>query len=130
VSKLQSSEILYRAFRQLDDDGSVSPADIRFPDISVNRATLSKPEDLLIGREDAGVFSFPVSGIPGPYLDGSLKFFAEADPVVGNSAHAEVRAYVGGVYQRGYQPSKAVRLQFRIELAKATTVVIKPTFST
>ncbi len=130
MDSLDSSEILYRAFRQICPQNKVSPADIKFPDISVNRGCLSKPEDLLVGRmAPVGVFSFLVGDIPTEYRsdDGKEKytFLAIEDPQPENSAHAEVRVFINGVHCKK-EPPKGVRRQFRIDLANGIKIVIPP----
>jgi hypothetical protein len=126
--KLNNSELLYRAFRQLCPENKVSAADIKFPDISVNRASLSKPEDLLNSKtQPIGVCSFLVSGIPSGYSDSNINynFVAVEDPLPDNPAHAEIRTLVNGVHS-SKEPPKRIKRQFRIDLSNEIKIVIFP----
>jgi len=107
LANLSPSENLYRAFRELDKDGRVAASGLRFPNISVNRANLCEPEDVLIGRPSpVGVCSFYVRDIPLEYIEGtvSYSFVAVEDPVPDNPAHAEIRCLKDSVYLQQEPP--------------------------
>lgn len=128
MANLDLTELLYRAFRELDPNGRVSASGIKFPDISVNRACLSKPEDLILGKtQPIGVFSFFVKDIPVQYVDGSnnYTFVAVEYPIPTNKAHAEIRVFINEMYSQN-EPPPRIRRQFRNDLANAISIVIQP----
>ena len=94
------------------------------PRQSVNRGSLSEPEDALFdegGKYDGlGVVYFNVESIP-PQLTGeqgsSFRFSVHHEPLEENYSHSEIwseRAGVAGEYR---EPSRSVKMGFRIELA-------------
>lgn len=127
---LAQDEKLYRRFTKLDG-GKVSASDLSFPDISVNRASLSVACDLLITpHQDKGVCSFFVSEIPDPFqhpdTGKTYSFLGCEDPEVGNAAHAEVRAFEDGQYMAGKSPPNLIKTYFRNELWKVLQTEILP----
>lgn len=109
-------------------EGQLAPAAIRFPKTSVNRGSLSEPEDVLFAEDGKynglGVVEFDVSDIPpnvvqeqGP----TYVFFMRHVPHVDNYAHSEIwsdHATQTGNYR---EPTKTVKLKFRIHLCQRIT---------
>ena len=108
--------------------GQLLPGCIRFPKTSVNRGSLSEPEDVLFaddGRFNGlGVVQLRVSDIPpritqeqGPAYDFFMRHVPEAD----NYSHSEIwsdQVPRTGDYRA---PSRTVKLKFRIHLCQRIT---------
>jgi len=108
----------------------VAAADTPFPDMSVNRFSINPDlRSVLMGSyAKAGVFSCQVSDVPTGYTAGGkhYTFHVVEDPKPRNAAHAEVRTYTDGVYDKAVEPPKSVRRSFRIDLASVLKVEIAP----
>ena len=153
LANFDRTEFLYLRFGREDFvQGQLAPAAVRFPKTSVNRGSLSEPEDALFdegGKYDGlGVVEFAVSDIPekveqqqGP----AYVFFMSHVPFEDNYAHSEIwsdqlpatavslptptlpaphseisRDQLATT--RNYrEPSKTVKLEFRIRLCKRIT---------
>jgi hypothetical protein len=129
VPDFDGGEFLYLRYGREDFvEGQLAPGGIRFPKTSVNRGSLSQPEDVLFAEDGKynglGVVEFKVSDIPpriaqeqGPtYL-----FFMRHDPHTDNYSHSEIwsdQATHTGDYR---EPSKTVKLKFRIHLCQRIT---------
>ena len=134
---LQPSEFLF--FRcvhdNVDKNGQVSPAGIRFPNQSVNRSKYSAPADVLVPDQTersaewlyCGVAQFLVNHLPGPMHtdERSYKFTAEHDPLEDNYGHTELRVYKDDV-RVSKVSSTTIKKRYRTELALRTRVVIPP----
>jgi hypothetical protein len=108
--------------------GQLTESAIRFPKTSVNRGSVSKPEDVLFaedGKYDGlGVIEFKVSDIPrrieqdqGP----TYIFFLQHVPYSDNYSHSEIwsdQETRTGIVKK---PSRTVRLKFRIHLSQRIT---------
>ena len=123
------NESLYLRYGRDDfESGQLASAAIRFPRASVNRGRLSEPEDVLFAEDGKynglGVVEFEVSDIPsniaqeqGP----TYVFFMRHVPLAGNYSHSEIwsdHASLTGNYR---EPSKTVKLKFRILLCRRIT---------
>lgn len=109
-------------------EGQLATAAIRFPKTSVNRGSLSEPEDVLFAGDGKynglGVVELKVLDIPpeiaqeqGP----AYVFFMQHVPCPDNYAHSEIwsdQAARTGVYR---EPGKTVKLKFRIRLCQRIT---------
>ena len=106
-------------------NGQLAPSGVRFPRTSVNRSGFSEPEDALFSElgsyNGLGVVRFMVSGIP-PRITQSqgppYVFFMRHAPLDNNYSHSEVwsdHEHRTGEYK---EPSKTVKLQFRILLCQ------------
>ncbi len=109
-------------------EGQLAPGAIRFPKTSVNRGSLSEPEDVLFAEDGRynglGVVGLQVSDIPsriaqeqGP----TYVFFIRHVPYPDNYSHSEIwsdRATQTGNYR---EPSRTVKLKFRIHLCRRIT---------
>lgn len=122
-------EFLYLRYGREDFvEGQLAPGGIRFPKTSVNRGSLSRPEDALFAEDGKynglGVVEFKVSDIPpriaqdqGP----TYVFFMRHLPYTDNYSHSEIwsdQATQTGIYR---EPSKTVKLKFRIHLCQRIT---------
>lgn len=106
-------------------EGQLDPAGVRFPRTSVNRSTLSQPEDALFSESGKynglGVVRFIVSSIPSRMTQSqgpSYVFFVQHAPLDDNYSHSEIwsnHEYRSGQYK---EPSKTVKLEFRISLCQ------------
>ena len=133
VADFDGRELLYLRYGMSDFlDGQLSPGSIRFPKTSVNRGSLSEPEDALFAEDGRfnglGVVEFRVFDIPsridqeqGP----AYFFFMQHVPLQENYAHSEiwsdqdVKGSDPNPAMRIYRvPSKTVKLRFRIMLAQ------------
>lgn len=127
---LALDEKLYRRFAKLEN-GRVAASDLSFPDMSVNRALLSAPNDLLsVPHQEKGVCSFYVKDIPRPFqhpdTGKSYSFQGCEEPIVGNAAHAEIRAFEDSQYMGTKSPPGLVKTYFRNELWKILQTEILP----
>ena len=112
---------------QTDDfvSDQLAVGSIRFPRQSVNRGSLSEPEDALFSEEGAydgfGVVELKVGDIPArieqengpPYL-----FSMQHVPLDHNYAHSEIWSDQEPATETYRVPSKTVKLSFRIELCR------------
>ena len=124
-----SGELLYLRYGRDDFvDGQLAPGSIRFPKTSVNRGSLSEPGDVLFaedGKYDGlGVVDFKVSDIPpgiaqeqGP----SYVFFMRHVPYSDNYSHSEIWSEQEAQTGNYREPSKTVKLRFRIHLCQRVT---------
>ncbi len=126
VPEFRGDEALYLRYQSKHwVEGQLDPAGVRFPRASVNRSTLSEPEDALFsdsGKYNGlGVVRFIVSSISlriaqseGP----AYVFFMEHAPLDDNYSHSEIwsdHEHRTGQYK---EPSKTVKLQFRTLLCQ------------
>ena len=132
-------ECLY--FRCLSDwvnpNGHVKPANVRFPDQSVNRQKYSKAGDVLIPDDEPkspewifwGVARLTVGEIPGDILTSGgvmYAFSVEHDPREDNYGHSELRVYKNGARERNSKKiNEGVKKKYRTDLALRTRVVVK-----
>jgi len=122
-------ETLYLRYGREDFvQGQLAPAAIRFPRTSVNRGILSEPEDALFAEDGKynglGVVEFKVSDIPPTIVQEqgpTYAFFMQHVPHTDNYAHSEIwsdHAIRTGNYR---EPSKTVKLEFRIQICQRIT---------
>jgi hypothetical protein len=122
-------EFLYLRYGREDFAGDqLAPSGIRFPRTPVNRGSLSEPEDVLFakdGRYDGlGAVEFKVSDIPPGIMQDqgpAYVFFMKHVPYADNYSHSEIwsdQALQSGTYR---EPSKTVKLEFRIQLWQRIT---------
>lgn len=109
-------------------EGFLAIAAIRFPKTSVNRGRFSEAEDVLFSPTGAydglGAVEFKVGDIPprvqqpqGPtYL-----FFMHHDPLEENYSHSEIWSDQEPNMKDYREPSKTVKMSFRIALSKKIT---------
>jgi len=124
-----AEEHLYLRYGREDFvDGQLAPAGIRFPKTSVNRGSLSQPEDVLFsenGRYDGlGVVEFMVSDIPPKITQAqgpTYLFFMRHVPLFDNYSHSEIWSGQGAQTGDCREPSKTVKLEFRIHLCQRIT---------
>jgi hypothetical protein len=92
VKNFKNNHRLYRSFqlKDIDSDGNVSIATIKFPDLSCNWSTLSSPTDIWYkpnGSINDGCYSFSVKDSKFKDLATPVHF-----PLSKNYSHTEVRA--------------------------------------
>jgi hypothetical protein len=121
----------------IDQHGQVKPANIHFPDQSVNRERYSKPRDVLLAVDTRGSASFllwgvafvQVADIPHPMVsEGNVQyqFTVEHDPLEHNYAHSELRVYKNGVREQTKKKiNQEVKKRYRIELARRSRLLIR-----
>lgn len=121
-----SGERLYLRFG-LDDfvGGQLAIAAIRVQRQSVNRGSLSRPEDVLFHPEGnyngLGAVEFKVEDIPGTVVgdqDSTFMFFMRHEPIEDNYAHSEIWSDRPPGTGDCPKPSKSVGLKFKAELCK------------
>lgn len=106
-------------------EGQLAPGSIRFPKTSVNRASLSEPEDALFAEDGRyngwGVVQFRVSDLPsrieqdhGP----AYVFFMRHVPLSDNYSHSEIWSDQDPSTGDYREPSKTVKFEFRIKLVQ------------
>ena len=127
----------------IDQRGHIKPANIHFPDQSVNRQRFSRPRDVLLrdGSEQSkafilwGVASILVSDLPpddqttgGAGSRGiTYSFSAEHDPEEDNYSHTELRVYKNGQRERKSKKiNSQVKKRYRTNLALQTRIVVRP----
>ena len=105
--------------------GQLVPAAVRVPGQSVNRGSLSEPEDVLFhdeGRYDGlGVVEFQVQDIPPRIIaeqGSSAIFFMMHKPLQDNFSHSEIVCDRAEPLEGNHQASKSVKLKFRADLCK------------
>jgi len=140
VPDIPASEKLY--FRcmldWISDTGQIKPANIHFPDQSVNRERFSKPRDVLLPDGSVrsrrwilwGVAMIHVGDVPCEKKTSggvTYSFTAEHDPLPKNYGHAELRVYKDG--QREKDKNKInhqVKKAYRTDVALRTKIVVQP----
>ncbi len=105
--------------------GQLDPSAIRFPKTSVNRGSLSEPEDALFAEDGKynglGVIEIKVSEIPSEILQANgptYVFFMQHVPMDDNYSHSEIwsdQAPRTGTYRT---PSRTVKMEFRVRLCQ------------
>jgi hypothetical protein len=126
VPEFYGDESLHLRYRQEHwVEGQLDPAGVRFPRTSVNRSTFSEPEDALFsdsGRYNGfGVVRFIVSNVPmrvAQSQGSAYVFFMVHAPLDDNYSHSEIwsdHEHRSGQYK---EPSKTVKLKFRILLCQ------------
>lgn len=126
IADFEAHELLYLRYGADEFvDGQLDPAAIRFPKQSVNRGSLSEPEDVLFdegGRYDGlGVVDFRVEDIPPQVVgdqDSIFNFSMHHVPLELNYAHSEIWSVRSGEAGECKKPSPSVKLKFRIQLAQ------------
>jgi hypothetical protein len=126
VPDFDGAEGLYLRYGRDDfADGHLLLASIRFPRTSVNRASLSLPEDALFDENGKynglGVVEFKAYDLP-PRINQSqgpaYVFFMQHVPLPANYSHSEIwsdQEARTGAYR---EPSRTVKLEFRIRLCQ------------
>jgi hypothetical protein len=126
VPDFHPTESLYLRYQRKHwVEGQLNPAGVRFPRTSVNRSTLSEPEDALFSESGnyngLGVVRFVVSNIPNRISQSqgpTYLFFMQHAPLEDNYSHSEIwsdHEHRTGQYK---EPSKTVKLEFRILLCQ------------
>ena len=132
VAEFKADELLYFRYG-LDEfiDGRLVSAAIHFPRVSVNRSTLSEPQDVLFDENGAyrglGVIEFRVSDVPNE-IDGennsAFVFTINHVPEELNYSHSEVWSTRAPGSSELKEPSKSVKLKFRIALSGKARISI------
>jgi hypothetical protein len=122
----------------LDGSGRIKPAEIHFPDQSVNREKYSRRTDVLLPDGSPrskdwllhGVAEVEVRDLPPETRsagDVAYQFKVEHDPMDDNYAHSELRVYKDKQRETDKKRINAVvKKQYRTELALRTRVVVQP----
>jgi hypothetical protein len=128
IPQFDSAELLYMRY-SADNflEGQLLPSAIRSQlKQSVNRGSLSEPEDVLFSEtgeyNGLGVVGFPVSSIPGrvEQRDGpSYSFFMRHEPEELNYSHSEIWSDQDPPTGDFRKPSKTVSTTFRIRLCQS-----------
>ena len=120
------AELLYLRFG-MDDivDQQLAPAAVRVPGQSVNRGSLSEPEDVLFHQEGLynglGVVEFFVRDVPTPVTGehgSNAVFFMRHKPLEDNYSHSEVCCDKTEQRKGDFKPSNSVKLKFKADLCK------------
>ncbi len=119
-------EPLYLRFGLEDFLGEhLVPAVLRVPGQSVNRGSLSEPEDVLFHEEGhydgLGVVEFVVQDVPSAIFanqGSSAIFFMLHKPLPENYSHSEIACDQVEPLKGNHEPSKSVKLKFRADLCK------------
>lgn len=132
VTVVLAAESLYRRFNLLTE-GDIS-ACIKFGDMSVNRGSLSAPDDVRINSEtgsiypDCGVLEIPANALRGawPVKDrgSEINYSLEARhvPLRCNYAHAEVEVLKDGTKVPKLKPP-TVKLEMRRQIQSLARIV-------
>lgn len=119
------------------DDGTIKPANIHFPDQSVNREKYSRLCDVLLpdGPDTLkwvyqGVASLAVKDVPKQMTSAGnvvFDFTVEHDPLDDNFGHAELRVYKSGKREKNKgKINSEVKKAYRTEVGLRTRVVFWP----
>lgn len=126
VVDFDGAELLYLRYGREDFvNGQLAPGGIRFPKTSVNRGSLSQPEDVLFAEDGRynglGVVEFKVCDVP-PIINQdqgpAYVFFMRHVPYVDNYSHSEIWSDQNPQTGDYREPSKTVKLKFRIHLCQ------------
>ena len=136
VQEFDPQERLFQRFDKLiEEGGHLYPAQVRFPDFSVNRERFSEPEDVLLPIYlDWGIVAFKVEDIPGEKVTGAgtsketvYTFIIVHVPQLENYSHSEVRTRKNGVYNKKFRiESKGVKRYFRYILSERLETLRDP----
>ena len=127
IQQFDPQERLFQRFDKLiEEGGHLYPAQVHFPDFSVNRERFSKPEDVLLPIYlKWGIVAFKVKDIPdkkivneGAEEETIYSFIIVHIPQSDNYAHSEVRTEKNGVYKKGKIKNKDVKRYFRYKLSE------------
>lgn len=138
VSAFAPTERLY--FRcmasWIEPDGTIKPANVHFPDQSVNREMFSKPCDVLLpdGTDRSkswihwGVATIRVENVPSSLSTAgnvTYNFTVEHDPLDDNYGHSELRVYKGGQRETNSNKVNAgVKKGYRTAVGLKSRVII------
>lgn len=139
-----ADEILYFRCKKdwIDEDNqAIKPANIPFPNQSVNRQKYSEPQDVLLPDNENktkqliywGVAKILVSDIPvDEKTQGSTgakavsyKFRVAHDPEVDNFSHSEIRVYKNNVVANKVK-SQQIKKAYRTKLSFKSKIIVKP----
>jgi len=133
VQEFDPQELLFHRFKKLNEEGDhLYPAQVRFPDFSVNRGRFSEPEDVLLPIYlNWGIVSFNVEDIPDEKVIGEgnsqetvYSFIIVHVPEQDNYAHSEVRTEKNGVYNQDRKiKNKEVKRYFRYKLSEKLIIL-------
>jgi hypothetical protein len=123
------SESLYMRYGLNDFVGDqLAPGAIHFPKTSVNRGSLSRPEDVLFSEygnyNGLGVVEFRVSDLPARIIQEqgpAYLFYMQHSPVPDNYSHSEIWSDQDPPTGDYREPSKTVKLRFRIYVCQRIT---------
>jgi hypothetical protein len=108
--------------------GTLGSSVLHFPRASVNRGTLSEPEDVLFSESGEynglGVIELRVSDLPGTIEQPggpAYRFHMEHTPLDENYSHSEICSEQAARTGRLQDPSKTVKLRFRIHVSRMIT---------
>jgi hypothetical protein len=128
-------EILYLRIPPLDPDDEdldvVTLEDIPSLPFSVNRGSLSIPEDVIENYPGWGIVSFPVSAVPAQLVSpGNVVYEFRLIPRVesGNRAHVDIRVFKedGQEITDNRKMNGAVKALFRENIRRKADLVRKP----
>lgn len=136
VQEFDPQEHLFQRFDKLIGEGDyLYPAQVRFPDFSVNRGRFSEPEDVLLPNFlDWGIAAFDVEDIPSEIIiesndsnDTIYDFTIVHVPEEDNYSHSEVRTLINGAYNKKKRiKNKFVKRSFRYNLGEKLQILRQP----
>lgn len=136
VQEFDSQKRLFQRFDKIiEKGGHLYPAQVRFPDFSVNRERFSEPEDVLLPIYlNWGIVAFKVEDIPDEKVTGEgtsketvYSFIIVHVPEPDNYSHSEVRTKKNGVYNKKLRiESKEVKRYFRYKLSERLKTLRAP----
>jgi hypothetical protein len=129
VPEFDGTEALYLRYGLEDFDGEcLAVTAISFPCMSVNRGTLSEPEDLLFSQTGAwnglGAIEFLVADIPAEVTQAqgpAYQFYMRHVPDPDNYSHSEIWSVQASDRDIPKTPSKTVKLDYRVRLSRRIT---------
>jgi hypothetical protein len=129
------NEQLYMRVPMLDVDDVeldvVSLEDIPRLPLSVNRGSLSVPEDVIVNHPGWGIIGFPVGAIPETLAaeQGDAKYQFRLVPIVeqGNAAHADIVCFKDGRrVEKSSKIAETVKAAFRESIRSQAYWIKKP----
>lgn len=134
-----SEEWLYfRCMAEWIECGRIKPANVHFPDQSVNRQKYSRPRDVLLPDDSEescnwllwGVVGIQVRDLPPEMRTGGgipYSFPVEHDPLPNNYSHSELRVFKNGVRETSKgKINNQIKKEYRTRLALRTSVIVSP----
>jgi hypothetical protein len=129
VPEFAGAEALYLRYGLEDFDGEcLAVTAIKFPCMSVNRGTLSEPEDVLFSQTGAlnglGAVECLVADIPAEVTQAqgpAYQFYVRHVPDPDNYSHSEIWSVQASNRDTPKAPSNSVKLEYRVRLSRRIT---------
>ena len=132
----EPNELLFRRIKAewLEQDRSLAPAYVAFPEFSVDRSKYRSAGDTIRNFPGMGVAQFRVADIPEAFTPPDSPITYSWIPVhlpnhaeePDNDAHSHVRTFKNGAFNGRKIKNKMVKMYFRDLLSRRIRMVIQP----